>query len=113
MDQNVDLLAKMPKIVVFKASPTGIFENRKFFRKNFSLGIKIIIYKGTKLVPKRDLLLSSSTWNNTFLIQGPPKSPTFEKKSQIDLLDNEVDTLSFILRPKFYGWGINGAPYGT
>ena len=39
MDQNVDLLSKMPKIVVFKASPTGIFENRKFFRKNFSLGI--------------------------------------------------------------------------
>ena len=39
MDQNVDLLAKMPKIVVFKASPTGIFENWKFFRKNFSLGI--------------------------------------------------------------------------
>ena len=39
MDQNVDLLAKMPKTVVFKASPTGIFENQNFFCKNFSLGI--------------------------------------------------------------------------
>ena len=39
MDQNVVLLAKMPKIVVFLASPIGIFENRNFFRKNFSLGI--------------------------------------------------------------------------
>ena len=39
MGQNVDLLAKMPKIVVFWASPTGIFENRIFFHQNFSLGI--------------------------------------------------------------------------
>ena len=39
MGQNVDLLAKMPKIVVFWASPTGIFENRNFFHQNFSLGI--------------------------------------------------------------------------
>ena len=38
-DQNVDLLAKMPKIIVFRASSTGIFEYPKFFRKNFSLGI--------------------------------------------------------------------------
>ena len=36
--QNADLLAKMPKIMVFWASPSGIFENRNFFRQNFSLG---------------------------------------------------------------------------
>ena len=33
MGQNADLLAKMPKIVVFWASPYGIFENRIFFAK--------------------------------------------------------------------------------
>ena len=39
MDQNDDLLAKMPKIVVFWPSPSGILENQNFFRQNFSLGI--------------------------------------------------------------------------
>ena len=39
MGQNADLLAKMPKIVIFWAPPSGIFQNRNFFRQNFSLGI--------------------------------------------------------------------------
>ena len=39
MGQNDDLLAKMPKIVVLWASPSRIFENRTFFRQNFSLGV--------------------------------------------------------------------------
>ena len=39
MGVNDDLLAKMQKIIVFRVAPTGIFENRKIFCKNFSLGI--------------------------------------------------------------------------
>ena len=39
--------------------------------------------------------------NDTFLIKRPPKSPPFEKILHFDLLDHQVDTLSFILSPKF------------
>ena len=38
------------------------------------------------------------------------KSPPFEKNLHFDLLDNQVDTLSFILGPKLWWWGIYTAP---
>ena len=39
--------------------------------------------------------------NYTFLIERCPKVPSFEKKLRFDLLDHQVDTLSFILGTKF------------
>ena len=39
MDQNNDLLAKMRKVIVFRAHSTVIFENQISFRKNFSLSM--------------------------------------------------------------------------
>ena len=46
--------------------------------------------------------------NDTFLIKSPPPQiPPFEKKLHFDLLGHQVDPLSFLFSPKFWGWGTN------
>ena len=57
--------------------------------------------------PKSDDFRFFEAQNDAFLMKRPPKSPPFEKKFHFDLLDHQVDTLSFILSSKFLKLDLN------
>ena len=45
--------------------------------------------------------------SDPLLVKRPPKSPPFENKFTFHLLNHQVETLSFILSPKFCMWDRN------
>ena len=68
-----------------------------FRAKNFRSGAQV----KPPMDLKSDAFHFFEVWNDTFLIKSPPKRPPLEKILPFDLLDHQVDTLSFILSPIF------------
>ena len=72
---------------------------------------------GSKITPPTGLWIGdhhiAEAENGTFLKQRSPKSSFLKKNSRFNLFDDGVDTLSFILSPKFWMWDRNEASYRT
>ena len=81
------------KIAIWPIGSLGRHSQLYFEPKMLGMGPKLSLLK-------TDTFHFFEAWNDTFLIKKVPQKPPL-KNLHFDLLDHQVDTLSFILSQKF------------